>query len=126
MTAYQIAMERCRTETTYSSDETERKGRQIMRRDIVKILLIALVFILIAGCGGSTRHSEKPILVTTTTIIRNVVASIAGTDFDVISLLPVGADPHVFEPSPADIKTLNEADLIFINGLGLEKTWIPS
>jgi ABC-type Zn uptake system ZnuABC Zn-binding protein ZnuA len=32
-------------------------------------------------------------------------------------LLPVGADPHSFEPTPLDAARLAEANLIFINGL---------
>ena len=41
-------------------------------------------------------------------------------------LLPVGADPHTFEPRPQDMSTLSEAEVVFVNGLGLEETLEPA
>jgi ABC-type Zn uptake system ZnuABC Zn-binding protein ZnuA len=48
------------------------------------------------------------------------VKNIGGDQIDMSVLLPPGADPHNFEPSPKDIVLVSEADLIFINGAGLE------
>jgi len=41
--------------------------------------------------------------------------------YDPDALLPTGADPHGYEPKPADLRALHDADAIFINGLGLEE-----
>jgi ABC-type Zn uptake system ZnuABC Zn-binding protein ZnuA len=58
--------------------------------------------------------------VATTTIVGDVVAQIGGETVDLTVLLPVGADPHTFEPTPQDLVAIAEADLIFANGAGLE------
>ena len=39
---------------------------------------------------------------------------------DLSVLLPMGADPHNFEPAPQDVALVSDADLIFTNGAGLE------
>ena len=59
-------------------------------------------------------------IVATTNILADVVRQVAGQGVEVRSLIPAGVDPHTFEPTPADVRALSEADLIFINGLGLE------
>ena len=41
-------------------------------------------------------------------------------------LFPPGADPHTFEPRPQDVAAISEADVIVINGLGLEEALEPT
>jgi ABC-type Zn uptake system ZnuABC Zn-binding protein ZnuA len=60
-------------------------------------------------------------VVATTNLIADVVAQVGGDHIESTGLIPVGADPHSFEPRPRDLITLNQADVIFINGLGLEE-----
>ena len=43
---------------------------------------------------------------------------------DVFSLLPVGADPHSFQPGAQDVVAIAEADLVLSVGLGLEESWL--
>jgi len=57
----------------------------------------------------------------TTTIVADVVASVAGEMAEVASLLPIGADPHAFTPAPRDMAMLRDADIIMANGAGLEE-----
>jgi ABC-type Zn uptake system ZnuABC Zn-binding protein ZnuA len=45
---------------------------------------------------------------------------VGGDRVEVTSLLPLGADPHTFEPSPRDVEKVTEADIAFANGLDLE------
>jgi len=48
---------------------------------------------------------------------------VVGSDrVDVTALLPPGADPHTFEPSPSDVRKVTEAKIVFINGHGLDTT----
>lgn len=56
----------------------------------------------------------------TTTFVGDVVSAIAGASADVTVILPRGADPHEFEPTPRDITKLDGAQVLFANGLGLE------
>jgi ABC-type Zn uptake system ZnuABC Zn-binding protein ZnuA len=59
--------------------------------------------------------------VATTTIVGDVVAQVGGKHIDLSVLLPVGTDPHSFDPTPQDVAKAAEADLIFANGAGLEE-----
>lgn len=59
-------------------------------------------------------------VVATTTFIADMAQQIAGPDFEVSSILPVGSDPHIYDPVPGDAKSLADADLILQNGLNLE------
>jgi manganese/iron transport system substrate-binding protein len=61
----------------------------------------------------------------TTTIVGDVVRRIAGDDASVNVLLPIGADPHAFQASPQDAIAVDAADLIFLNGGGLEVSLLP-
>lgn len=85
-------------------------------------LLIAGV-LLGAGCGApSTRTSDGGPLqvVTTTSYLADMAQNVAGDRFQVSSLVPRGADPHAFEPAPSDLRSAAEADVLIVNGGGLE------
>lgn len=56
------------------------------------------------------------------TVLADVVRQVGGTHATVTSLVPPDGDPHEFEPSPADARKLQQADVIFLSGEGLE-TW---
>lgn len=45
---------------------------------------------------------------------------IGGSYIDVETIVPIGSDPHLYEPTPNDVRKVNEADLIFINGFTFE------
>lgn len=64
--------------------------------------------------------SAKPKVIATTTIINDITMQIAGDLVDVESLVPVGGDPHLYEPIPQDAIKIVKANLILMNGLTLE------
>lgn len=83
--------------------------------------VLALVPALLAGACGSTDDGGAELsVVATTTIWADVADAIVGDQGTVTSLTPVGADPHSFSPSPSQVATMVEADLVIANGLGLE------
>ena len=59
-------------------------------------------------------------VVATTTLIGDVVGRIGGDAIDLTILFEPDADPHLFEPTPRDLVALQEADVVFQNGAGLE------
>jgi ABC-type Zn uptake system ZnuABC Zn-binding protein ZnuA len=65
-------------------------------------------------------HAQKPKVLATTTMIADMAQQVAGDKLDVESLLPLGGDPHIYEPTPTDVKRVTEAQLILVNGLTLE------
>ena len=79
------------------------------------------VLVLGAACGGDGgADSGKVQVVTTLPLFADFVRNVGGDRVAVTSLVPAGADPHTFEPSPSDVKKVAEADIAFANGLGLE------
>jgi ABC-type Zn uptake system ZnuABC Zn-binding protein ZnuA len=57
----------------------------------------------------------------TTSIVGDIVRQVGGDNVNVEILLPLGTDPHSFTPTPQDITRLTNAQLVFINGAGLEE-----
>ena len=99
-----------------------------MVRKIVYFSFAVIVMLsVLPGCRGpaasppATSPGEKLKVVATTTIVGDVVRQIGGEAIDLTVLLPVGSDPHTFSPSPRDVAAVSEADVVFINGAGLEE-----
>ncbi len=82
--------------------------------------MLAGVLMMSACSGGPAARGDKLAVVATTTIVGDVVAQVGGDAISLAVLLPVGADPHVFDPSPQDMAKATDAGLIFANGAGLE------
>jgi ABC-type Zn uptake system ZnuABC Zn-binding protein ZnuA len=66
------------------------------------------------------REGERLRVVATTTIVGDVVRAVGGDAIALTVLLPVGADPHTFEPTPQDVAAVADAHVVFVNGAGLE------
>ena len=56
--------------------------------------------------------------------IFEFVKQVGGDRVAVTSLIPVGVEPHDFEPTIQQIQNAERADVVFFNGLGLESSWI--
>jgi ABC-type Zn uptake system ZnuABC Zn-binding protein ZnuA len=62
-------------------------------------------------------------VVTSNTVLADLVANVGGDTVQVRALAPAGTDPHTFQPTPDSIKLLSQARLLFFNGAGLEEWW---
>jgi manganese/iron transport system substrate-binding protein len=69
--------------------------------------------------------SAKVRVVATTNIVADVVRQIGGGRVELTALLPPGADPHSYQATPDDLRQLNGAHVIFVNGLHLEEAMAP-
>jgi manganese/iron transport system substrate-binding protein len=67
--------------------------------------------------GGGTATVE---VVVSLDLFADFVRQVGGDRVDVSSLIPAGADPHTYEPTPSRVANLTKADLVIVNGLGLE------
>ncbi len=88
------------------------------------IVAIGLILALCAaGCGasGSADDGGKPVVLTTFTVIADMVENVAGDRVEVASITKPGAEIHGYEPTPSDIAKAEGADLILDNGLELER-----
>ena len=83
--------------------------------------LLALSSLTLAACSVTPeRADDRPLVVTTFTVIADMVQEVAGERIRVESITRVGAEIHGYEPTPGDLRRAQGADLIIDNGLGLE------
>lgn len=87
----------------------------------------ALLFTSCAGQTGSSSEAagDKLNVVATTTQLGDFVKEIGGKHVELTTLLKAGASAHHFDPSPADLAKLGSADVLVVNGAGLE-TFVDS
>ena len=83
-------------------------------------LAVAAVFGA-GGCGGSVATADGALdVVAAESFLADVAQNVAGDRFEVRSLVPLETDPHSFEPTPRDLGEVAAADLVIVNGGGLE------
>lgn len=97
-----------------------------MKEKLKKLsLLLVLTLLILVGCGKREVEPKMPYngklnVVATNTIIADMVKNVAGDNVNIHSLVPVGTDPHEHEIVPDDTRAVEEADVVFYNGLNLE------
>ena len=92
----------------------------------IQKLLVALLFLpFFAACSAGEARSDngKLNVVVTNSILADMTKNIAGDQINLHSIVPIGQDPHEYEPLPEDIAKASDADLIFYNGINLENAW---
>ena len=85
------------------------------------LFIIALASTILWQSIGLSAQDIELEVVASHSILADVARNIAGERIQVRSLIPVGADPHAFIPSPGDLTTISKAELVFINGAGFEE-----
>ncbi|WP_255301513.1 metal ABC transporter solute-binding protein, Zn/Mn family [Bacillus sp. AFS040349] len=103
-----------------------------MKKWLAGVGTAILAVFLLSACGSDSEQtngdvaegngtSSETINVTTTTgQVADIVKHVGGDKVEVTSLMGPGVDPHLYQASQGDIQKLNEADMIFYNGLHLE------
>ena len=87
-------------------------------------MLIALF--IFGACSTNSKDkdtvasNEKLKVVVTNSILADITENIAKDKIDLHSIVPIGKDPHEYEPLPEDVQKTSKADLIFYNGVNLE------
>ena len=91
------------------------------------IPVVVLASLLLTACGGATPSGQSGLkVVTSSTLVGDVTRQVGSDLIELTVLFPPGADPHTFEPRPQDVAAISEADIIVINGLGLEEALEPT
>ncbi|MBD2681157.1 MULTISPECIES: metal ABC transporter substrate-binding protein [Nostoc] len=96
------------------------------KKTLLRICLGMLVSLALFSCTekepkrNTAKGESQPRVVATSTIIANLAQEVGGDEIQVSGILKPGADPHVYEPVPADTRVLEQADLILYNGYNLE------
>jgi len=96
------------------------------RRSAWMACCVALLLVTV-GCTGATPSAAPPSgdaahyrVVTTTSVLADLARLALGPSATVTSIVPAGVDVHTFEPSPSDVRSLAQANLVLANGLGLD------
>ena len=89
-------------------------------------LAVAGSLLTLAGCGGTGARAGtddgRARIVVTTSVLGDIVGNVVGDQADVQVVMPVGADPHEFSPSARQAEAMTDADLLVVNGAGLEQS----
>jgi len=82
--------------------------------------VIAFIIITVFSCKQDQQDNGKLNIVTTTTMLTDLVTNIGGDLINTQGLMGSGVDPHLYKASEGDVSKLAQADIIFYNGLHLE------
>src|SRR5699024_3648038 len=108
-------------------------------KKLVLLILTLILSVIFVGCSREddiTLKSNHPPtqtdkdqieVITSFSMIEDMTKSIGGKHVKVTNLVPIGTDPHDYEPKPDDMKDIARSDLILYNGLNLEggdKGWL--
>ena len=78
---------------------------------------------LFVSIGLIAQEEDKPLVVASASMFADMAEVIGGNLIEVKMIVPIGGDPHIYEPTPADAQLVASADLILRNGLTFEG-WI--
>lgn len=87
------------------------------RRSFLHAVLIAPLLLIPVAAPAA---DGKLKVVASFSILGDIVKNVGGERVAVTTLVGPDGDAHVFEPTPADAKAVAAADVVFVNGLGLE------
>ncbi len=96
-----------------------------------RLPLVLVATLLLSACAGMPGRQAGPAApppagrpavqaVATYSVIADLATQVAGDRAQVVSLVPLGTDPHTYEPRPEDLRRVAEAQLVFYNGFNLE------
>lgn len=91
------------------------------------LIILSGMMMALSGCKWQPAFAQGSGLrvVATTSLVGDVVREIGGDRISLEVLLPLGADPHSFSPTPRDASMISDATIIFANGVGLEAFLTP-
>jgi ABC-type Zn uptake system ZnuABC Zn-binding protein ZnuA len=93
-----------------------------MSRRLAALACIGLI--ILAGCRATGAPDTAGVsVVTSTTVLADLVRQVGGERIEVRSLVPAGGEVHTFDPRPSDVTALAAAELVIFNGLGLDD-WV--
>lgn len=85
------------------------------------IVFLTIFTLLIAGCTpASSSPTADSAIIASTTFLADIARNVAGDRLKVESLLPLGADPHSYQPTPQDTSKVAESKLLIVNGAEYE------
>ena len=105
-----------------------RRRRRVAAIPWVPLMALLVIAVWTAGCGGAAGTVSQTTagggtslkVLAAETFLADIAQNVAGDKAQVQSLMPLGVDPHSFEPTPADITRVAECTVLIVNGAGFE------
>jgi len=88
------------------------------------IFIVILIVLLASACSPLASQADPkagPVVLASTTFLADMARNVAGNRLQVDSLLPLGADPHGYQPTPSDVAKISKSTVLIVNGLGYEQ-----
>jgi len=82
--------------------------------------LLAALGLAAAACGAQGAQTPPLRVGSLTTVLSEIAREVGGSHVSVVGLVQPGVDPHTFNPSPADIRAVADAEVVLASGLSLE------
>lgn len=95
------------------------KTNSALHRFMMTIVFLVVTAIVTSACGQQAGNG-KLLITATTGMITDVVQQVGGEYVEASGLMGAGIDPHLYKASQGDVKKLDDADVVFYNGLHLE------
>lgn len=93
---------------------------KLHRYIIYPLILLSLV---LSGCGQSPAQPAGLRVLAVESFLADIAQNVAGDRAQVEMLIPLGLDPHAFEPTPQDVARVAQSTVLIVNGAGLEE-WL--
>ncbi len=107
------------------SEDPRNNSRHKRRNWAISTLALTalLIFLFIPGIGPPprTEAGDNPTVLTTFTVIADMVRQVGGDRIEVNSITKPGSEIHGYEPTPGDLRRAADADLVVENGMNLER-----
>lgn len=100
-----------------------------MKKQLLALLGLIIGIAIVIGIANSAQNNQetgdpsKPTIAASIFPLYDITREIAGENFNVELILPPGASPHLFEPTPRQVQSLQSADRVFVIGLELDE-WV--
>jgi zinc transport system substrate-binding protein len=106
------------------SDRRMKMNKKSFKKLLFLCLAIPFAAVALLGCSRNERPSytgeSKLKVVTTLFPYYDFTRQVAGDKVELTMVVPAGMDSHSFEPTPADVQVIREADVLICNGGALE------
>lgn len=94
----------------------------------VRIVTVLFAVLVSAACAtpaaspapAAQPAAGKPAVLAAETFLADIVRNVAGDRMTVEALIPLGVDPHSFEPTPQDVRRVADSKIFVVNGAGFE------
>jgi ABC-type Zn uptake system ZnuABC Zn-binding protein ZnuA len=92
---------------------------------VLSIALVGWFPMFSTGCRPKPADGQALRVLAVETFLADIAQNVAGDRLAVEALMPLGADPHSFEPTPQDVARVAKSDILIVNGAGFEEFLAP-